>query len=149
MRAVVQRVKEASVKVNAETVGRIGPGLLILLGVGTEDTPRDSETLAEKIAHLRIFADEKGLMNRSLLESGGSALVVSQFTLWGDCSKGRRPSFVRAARPETARDLYERFVSAMQARGVATATGRFQEEMAVHLVNDGPVTLILESAKVP
>jgi D-tyrosyl-tRNA(Tyr) deacylase len=147
MRAVVQRVKQARVEVNGITVGEIGAGLLILLGVGEKDTEKDSDYLARKVAHLRIFSDEEGLMNRSVSEAGGAALVVSQFTLWGDCIKGRRPSFTRAARPEKARELYEHFVSVLRSEGLPVSTGRFQEMMDVHLVNDGPVTLLLDSEK--
>ena len=147
MRAVVQRVKESKVEVKGETVGAIGPGLLIFLGVGDDDSEKDSAYLADKIAHLRIFPDEKGLMNLSLTDSGGAALVVSQFTLWGDCRKGRRPSFARAARPEMANRLYEHFIGLMREKGLRIATGRFQEMMDVFLVNDGPVTLMLDSKK--
>jgi len=147
MRAVIQRVKESRVEVNGEVVGRIGPGLLVLLGVGQGDTEKDGDYLAGKIATLRIFPDENGLMNLSLLDTGGSALVVSQFTLWGDCRKGRRPSFAHAARPQTARALYEDFIERMKAMKVRVASGRFQEMMDVHIVNDGPVTLLLDSGK--
>ena len=147
MRAVVQRVKQASVAVEGRTVAEIDQGLLIFLGVGGGDSERDGDHLAKKIAHLRIFADNKGLMNLSLLEKGGKALVVSQFTLWGDCRKGRRPSFARAARPEGARALYEYFVRALRGMGLQVATGQFQEMMDVHLINDGPVTLMLDSQK--
>jgi D-tyrosyl-tRNA(Tyr) deacylase len=135
------------VEVNGEVVGAIGPGLLILLGVGREDTERDGDYLAAKIATLRIFPDENGLMNLSLLDTGGSALVVSQFTLWGDCRKGRRPSFAHAAPPEAARALYEDFIERMKAMRIRVASGRFQEMMGVHIVNDGPVTLMLDSGK--
>lgn len=145
MRAVVQRVKEAKVEVEGKVVGQIGRGLLIFLGVGKEDSEKDGEYLANKIVHLRIFPDDQDLMNLSLVDTGGEALVVSQFTLWGDCRKGRRPSFTRAARPETARILYMDFISRVGARGVKVATGEFKEMMNVHLVNDGPVTLILDS----
>jgi D-aminoacyl-tRNA deacylase len=145
MRAVVQRVKESRVEVKGRTVGEIGPGLLILLGVAQEDTEQDSEHLANKIAHLRIFSDERDAMNLSLLDVSGAALVVSQFTLLGDCRKGRRPSFIRAAPPERARRLYEDFVRSLREKGVKVETGEFQAMMDVHLVNDGPVTLILES----
>jgi D-aminoacyl-tRNA deacylase len=148
MRAVVQRVKESRVEVKERVVGRIGPGLLVLLGVGQGDTTKDCEYLANKIAHLRIFSDEKGFMNFSLLDTKGAALVVSQFTLWGDCRKGRRPSFVKAASPETARTLYEHFVELLKKTGLPVATGRFQEMMDVHLINDGPVTVMLDSARV-
>jgi len=147
MRAVIQRVKEARVEVKGRTVGAIGPGLLVFLGVGKEDTEKDCEYLADKVTNLRIFPDAKGLMNRPLLETGGAVLVVSQFTLWGDCRKGRRPSFVRAAEPGLAKALYERFISLLQGKGLSVATGIFQEMMAVHLINDGPVTLILDSEK--
>jgi len=147
MRAVVQRVKESRVEVKKRVVGQIGPGLLILLGVGQDDTLKDCEYLAGKISHLRIFSDEKGFMNLSLLDTKGAALVVSQFTLWGDCRKGRRPSFVKAAPPEPARDLYEHFVELLKREGLTVATGMFQEMMDVHLINDGPVTLMLDSHK--
>jgi D-tyrosyl-tRNA(Tyr) deacylase len=147
MRAVVQRVKESKVEVKGETIGAIGPGLLIFLGVGEGDSDGDGTYLADKIANLRIFPDEKGLMNLSLMDTGGAALVVSQFTLWGDCRKGRRPSFVKAARPEMANELYEHFVSQLRGKGLQIATGRFQEMMDVFLVNDGPVTLMLDSKK--
>ena len=147
MRAIVQRVKESKVEVKGETVGAIGSGLLIFLGVGQEDAEKDGVYLADKIANLRIFPDEKGLMNLSLLDTGGAALVVSQFTLWGDCRKGRRPSFAKAARPERANELYEHFIGLMKNKGIQVATGRFQEMMDVGLVNDGPVTLMLDSRK--
>jgi D-tyrosyl-tRNA(Tyr) deacylase len=147
MRAVVQRVKSARVEVKGETVGKIGRGLLVLLGVGESDSERDSDYLGRKIAHLRIFSDEKDLMNRSLIEIGGMALVVSQFTLYGDCIKGRRPSFTRAAPPAKAKTLYEHAVSILRGEGVPVSTGIFQEMMDVHLVNDGPVTLLLDSEK--
>jgi len=147
MRAVVQRVKEARVEIGRVNVGEIREGLLVFLGVGEGDTEKDSVYLARKIAHLRIFSDEKDLMNRSVVDIGGAVLVVSQFTLWGDCIKGRRPSFTRAARPEMARELYEHFVGALQREGLSVSTGRFQEMMEVHLVNDGPVTLLLDSGK--
>ncbi|OQY49736.1 MAG: D-tyrosyl-tRNA(Tyr) deacylase [Desulfobacteraceae bacterium 4572_87] len=148
MRAVVQRVKESRVEVKKRVVGQIGPGLLILLGVGQDDTQKDCEYLANKIVHLRIFSDEKGFMNLSLLDTKGAALVVSQFTLWGDCRKGRRPSFVKAAPPETAKELYDHFVELLKETGLTVATGRFREMMDVHLINDGPITLMLDSAKV-
>jgi len=145
MLAVVQRVKESSVSVADEAVARIGPGLLVLLGVACEDTSKDVTYLADKIPHLRIFEDDQGKMNRSLLETGASMLVVSQFTLLGDCRKGRRPSFIKAARPEVAIPLYELFVSQVGDKGIHVETGRFQAMMAVKLINDGPVTLILNS----
>ena len=147
MRAVVQRVKEARVDVEGRTVGEIGHGLLVLLGVGEGDSEKDCEYLANKIGHLRVFSDDQGLMNLSLVEIEGAVLVVSQFTLWGDCRKGRRPSFTRAARPEKAKELYEHFVGIFRGKGLRTASGEFQEMMDVHLVNDGPVTLILDSSK--
>jgi D-tyrosyl-tRNA(Tyr) deacylase len=145
MRAVVQRVSEASVRVESELVGRIGRGLLVLLGVSTTDTEKDVDYLSEKIAHLRIFEDPDGKLNRSLLETGGELLVVSQFTLLGDCRRGRRPSFTAAAEPEHAARLYERFIRRTAGLGVRVQSGRFQALMAVSLVNDGPVTLILDS----
>ena len=148
MRAVVQRVKEAKVDVAGRTVGEIGPGLLVFLGVGNRDSEKDCDYLAGKIAHLRIFSDEQGLMNRSVLETNGEVLVVSQFTLWGDCVKGRRPSFTRAAPPEKARMLYEHFTRLIREKGLKVATGVFQEMMEVHLVNDGPVTILLDTEKV-
>jgi len=147
MRAVVQRVKNARVDIEGQTVGEIGHGLLVFIGVGEEDSEKDAEYLADKIANLRIFSDEKDLMNLSLLDIGGSALVVSQFTLWGDCRKGRRPSFAKAARPETAKGLYEHFMALLQVKGVKVASGRFQEMMDVHILNDGPVTILLDSTK--
>ena len=145
MRAVIQRVAESRVSVDGEVVGAIGRGLLVLLGVARGDTPADATLLAEKIVHLRIFEDAAGKMNRSLLETGGQMLVVSQFTLLGDCRKGRRPSFARAAAPDLAQNLYEDFVQKARAAGVTVATGRFRAMMAVSLTNDGPVTLIVES----
>ena len=147
MRAVVQRVRESRVEVKGSIVGSIGPGLLIFLGAGAGDTEKDCSYLAEKIANLRIFPDKGGLMNLSLLDTGGSALVVSQFTLWGDCRKGRRPSFAKAARPEMARNLYEHFIECLKEKNIPVSTGRFQEMMDVHLINDGPVTLLLDSAR--
>ena len=145
MRAVVQRVKESSVSVKNEITGKIGNGLLVLLGISKSDQARDADYLADKIANLRIFEDENGKMNKSLLEIHGEMLIVSQFTLMGDCRKGRRPSFVEAAGPELAEKLYREFVEKVASHGVPTATGRFGAMMRVHLVNDGPVTLLLES----
>ena len=145
MRAVVQRVTHSSVSVENHIVGEIGAGLMVLLGVAQEDSEQDAAYLAEKIIHLRIFEDESGKMNRSLLESGGAMLVVSQFTLLGDCRKGCRPSFVTAAPPQKAQQLYDYFVEQVCAKGVSTATGQFRAMMQVALVNDGPVTLIVES----
>jgi D-tyrosyl-tRNA(Tyr) deacylase len=145
VRAVVQRVAEASVSAEGRPLAAIGPGLLILLGVGRGDDERDASFLAEKIAHLRILADDERKMNRSLLDAGGEALVVSQFTLHGDCRKGRRPDFTRAAPPAEAERLYEYFIGELAARGVPTRAGEFGAMMAVSLVNDGPVTLIVDS----
>lgn len=146
MKAVLQRVTSARVQVDERTVGEIGKGLLILLGVAGEDHEADAKWLAEKIASLRIFPDSQGKMNLSIKEAAGSALVVSQFTLLGDCRKGRRPSFDKAAPPEKAESLYQRFVEMLrQGGGLSVATGTFGAMMAVSLVNDGPVTLILNS----
>lgn len=145
MRAVVQRVKECTVAVKGESVGSIGKGLLVFLGVHREDTPAGAEYLAQKIASLRIFEDDTGKMNRALVEVAGSILVVSQFTLYGDCRKGRRPSFIDAAPPDLAETLYGHFIESLRRIGVPVETGRFQAMMEVTLVNDGPVTLILES----
>jgi D-aminoacyl-tRNA deacylase len=145
MRAVVQRVTQSAVMVDGELVGAIGPGLMILLGVGREDLESDADDLAKKIAHLRIFEDADGKMNRSLLETGGAMLVVSQFTLLGDCRKGRRPSFVAAAPPQKAEALYQRFTDRVRAMGIDVSTGKFRAMMQVSLINDGPVTLIVET----
>lgn len=145
MRAVIQRVTYAKVEVEGSVVGEIGLGLLVLLGVAKGDSAADADFLAAKISQLRIFPDEAGKMNRSVLEAGGSMLAVSQFTLYGDCRKGRRPSFDAAAAPEEARALYEHFVEAARAAGLQVATGVFQADMKVSLLNDGPVTLIVES----
>jgi D-aminoacyl-tRNA deacylase len=145
MRAVVQRVNSAKVEVDGVVVGEIGAGVMVLLGVAKEDSEAGAEFLAEKITGLRIFSDEAGKMNLSLMETGGAMLAVSQFTLYGDCRKGRRPGFDRAAPAEQARGLYEHFVAAARAKGVRVETGVFQADMQVSLVNDGPVTLILES----
>ncbi|MEW6143900.1 MAG: D-aminoacyl-tRNA deacylase [Thermodesulfobacteriota bacterium] len=147
MRAIVQRVKEARVEVEGETVGRIGEGVLVLLGAGKDDTEEDAEYLAEKILGLRIFEDSEGKMNLSVTDTGGSVLVVSQFTLYGDCRKGRRPSFDKAAAPEVAERLYELFVDKLRERGAKVETGRFRAMMEVHLVNWGPVTLMLDSKR--
>src|SRR4051794_31970666 len=145
MRAVLQRVRRASVHVEGELIGQIGPGLLVLLGVAPADTAEHARWLADKVVTLRVFADDAGKMNRDVAESGGGVLVVSQFTLYGDCRKGRRPSFVAAAPPEIAIPLYEAFIDAVKAHGVPVATGRFGAMMQVELVNDGPVTLIVDS----
>lgn len=144
MRAVVQRVRRASVEVEGEVVGAIGPGLLALVGVTHDDGPAQAEKLAGKLAHLRIFDDDAGVMNRSLLDSGGEALVVSQFTLYGDTGKGRRPSWIAAARPEHAEPLVGAVVDALRGLGPTVATGTFRADMLVELLNDGPVTLIVE-----
>jgi D-tyrosyl-tRNA(Tyr) deacylase len=144
MRALLQRVRRAEVRTGGEVVGRIGPGLVVLLGVGQDDDERSAESLAAKTAKLRIFADAEGRMNRSILDEGGEALVVSQFTLFADARKGNRPSFVRAAPPERADALYLRYVAALEAAGVPVATGTFQAHMEVELVNDGPVTIWLD-----
>ena len=145
MKAVVQRVDEASVTVEGEIVGQIGVGLLILVGVGHDDEEKDAQWLAKKVSHLRIFEDEQGKMNISVKDKGGSILAVSQFTLYGDCQRGRRPSFASAARPEKAEPLFERFVDLVRAEGVECQTGRFQTHMDVRLHNDGPVTLWIDS----
>jgi len=145
MRVVLQRVKEANVSVDGATVGSIGTGLVVLLGVTSTDSRKDADYLVEKIIHLRIFPDEARKMNRSLIEAGGALLVVSQFTLYGDCKKGRRPSFDDAAPPDQARDLYDYFVECLRFRNVPAETGVFQAEMQIQLVNDGPVTFILDS----
>jgi D-tyrosyl-tRNA(Tyr) deacylase len=147
MRAVVQRVSRAKVTVNERVSGEIGLGLLVLLGVGQEDTENDASYLAEKIVGLRIFEDSDGKMNRSVLEVSGSVLVVSQFTLYGDVRRGKRPSFDAAAPPGEARRLYEFFVDCIRAAGLRCETGRFQEMMQVELANEGPVTILLDSAK--
>ena len=145
MRALLQRVTEARVTVDQVISGEIGAGLLVLLGVSKLDTEADAEFVAQKVLNLRIFEDENGKMNRSLLDTGGAMLVVSQFTLYGDCRKGRRPSFDDAAPAEQARALYEKFVNIAHRAGPRVETGIFQAHMAVSLVNDGPVTLIVES----
>jgi len=147
MRAVVQRVLQARVEIEGRTVGAVDKGLLAFLGVGREDEPEDARYLADKIVNLRVFSDDEGKMNRSVLEIGGGVLAVSQFTLWGDCRKGRRPSFVDAAPPEKAESLYESFLEALRRHPVEVASGRFQAMMEVRLVNDGPVTLLLDSRK--
>ncbi|MCI0352922.1 MAG: D-aminoacyl-tRNA deacylase [Acidobacteriales bacterium] len=147
MRAVVQRVSRAKVTINGEIAGEIGTGLLVLLGVSQTDSETAADYLAEKIIGLRIFEDAEGKMNRSVQDTGGQVLVVSQFTLYGDVRRGKRPSFDAAARPELARKLYEYFVEKLRAAGVRCETGRFQEMMQVELVNDGPVTILLDSGK--
>lgn len=145
MRAVLQRVERASVEVEGETVGSIGAGLLVLLGVAKGDTSAHADYLADKILNLRIFSDDAGKMNRSVIEAGGGILAVSQFTLYGDCRKGRRPSFDGAAPPELARPLYEYFVERLRAGKLLVETGVFQASMKISLVNDGPVTFVLDS----
>jgi len=147
MRAVLQRVTRASVRVGGETVGEIGPGLLVLLGVARDDGESDAVYLVEKVLNLRVFEDAEGRMNLSLAEAGGALLAVSQFTLYGDARKGRRPSWFDAAPPELARPLYEFFVTEARARGARAETGSFQAMMEVELVNDGPVTILLDSRK--
>ena len=145
MRAIIQLVKQASVTVEDKTIGQIGQGLLVLLGVGKTDTEEDAGYLADKITGLRIFPDDNAMMNRSLLDVGGEMLVVSQFTLYGDCRKGRRPSFNQAGPPELANQLYETFCQKVREKNIEVATGKFQAMMQVSLVNDGPVTIILDS----
>ena len=147
MRAVLQRVTRASVRVEGETVGEIGPGLLVLLGVARDDAEADGRYLLEKILGLRVFDDAEGRMNLSVVETGGALLVVSQFTLYGDVRRGRRPSWVEAAPPETAEPLYESFVEGARRAGLRVETGSFRRMMEVELVNDGPVTILLDSRK--
>jgi D-tyrosyl-tRNA(Tyr) deacylase len=147
MRAVVQRVTQAEVSVDGEIVGKIGAGLCVLVGVGSADADSDADSLADKVVRLRLFEDEAGKMNRSLLDVGGALLAVSQFTLYADLSKGRRPSFGDAMEPGRAAELFARFCDACRQLGVAVATGRFRTHMSVSLVNDGPVTLLLDTAK--
>ncbi len=145
MRLVVQRVKAASVNIDGKTVGEIGSGLLVLVGVSHSDTAADAAFLAKKTVNLRIFDDENGVMNRSVLDTGGAILAVSQFTLYGDCKKGNRPSYIEAAPPDKGLKLYEEYVKQLRESGPHVETGIFQAEMEVSLVNDGPITLILES----
>jgi D-aminoacyl-tRNA deacylase len=147
MRIVVQRVSGASVRVEGRVTGEIGPGLVLLVAVGREDTAATASAMAEKAANLRIFNDDAGKMNRSLLDTGGAVLAISQFTLYGDARGQRRPSFLQAAPPELGKELYEEFVGAMRGLGVRVETGVFQAHMAVELVNDGPVTILLDSEK--
>jgi D-tyrosyl-tRNA(Tyr) deacylase len=148
MRAVLQRVSRASVTVDGRVSGEIGAGLVVLLAVGREDAAATAASMAEKIANLRIFSDDDGKMNRSLLDTGGAVLAVSQFTLYGDARGQRRPSFIQAAPPELGKSLYEEFVRALAALGVRVQTGVFQADMSVELVNDGPVTILLDSEKI-
>ena len=147
MRAVVQRVTEASVTVEGEVIGNIGRGFMVLLGVHRNDGPSDGDYIADKIVNLRIFEDEAGKLNLSLLETGGAVLIISQFTLYGDARKGRRPSFIDAASGEPALQLYESVCDKVAAAGITVARGRFGADMKVHLINDGPVTLLLDSRK--
>ncbi len=147
MRAVVQRVLKAGVTVAGEEVGAIGKGYMVLLGVEENDTGEDAEYIAEKLVGLRVFEDQEEKMNLSLLDVGGSMLIVSQFTLLGDCRKGRRPSFVHAAAPDKAENLYKQVVDVVKSRGINVATGRFRTHMEVSLVNDGPVTMLIDSRK--
>lgn len=147
MRCVVQRVSSASVRVEGETVGEVGPGMMVLIGVSDTDTDADLKYMADKVPHLRIFDDENGVMNKSVLDVGGSILAVSQFTLYGDARSGRRPSYIRAAKPDAARALYDRLVAAWRALGLKVETGIFRTEMQVSLVNEGPVTLLLDSER--
>ena len=147
MRAVVQRVTEAKVSVNGKVTGKIGRGLLVFLGVAGRDSEEDANYLAIKIPQLRVFEDAEGRFDLSLVNVKGQILVVSQFTLFGDCRKGRRPSFTEAAEPQRARELYQRFVNNVKEQGISVATGEFQARMKVQLVNDGPVTLLLDSKK--
>lgn len=147
MRAVVQKVTSSKVTVDEEVVGQIGSGLLVLLGVTHDDTSKDVDYMIDKITNLRIFEDENGKMNLSLKDVGGEILAVSQFTLYGDCRRGRRPSFSDAARPEVANPLYEEFVKKVKDQGINVGTGKFGAHMMVDLTNDGPVTILLESRK--
>jgi len=147
VRAVVQRVSEASVSVDGKVTGSVGAGLCVLVGVGTQDTADDAQWLAGKVADLRVFEDEQGKMNRSVIDVGGSVLAISQFTLFGDARKGTRPGFIDAARPEQAQPLYDAFCAGVRARGVTVAEGVFRATMQVHIVNEGPVTLLLDSKK--
>ena len=147
MRAVLQRVSTASVRVDEQIIGEIKSGWLVLLGVAKGDTEADADRLADKVVGLRAFADDEGKMNRSVLEVSGSVLVVSQFTLLGDCRGGRRPSFIEAADPTEAEQLYLRFAAQIQSQGLEVATGKFRADMKVELINDGPVTLLLDSRK--
>ena len=147
MRAVVQRVSQANVTVDNEKVGEIGPGIMVLIGVADTDTDKDLKYIIDKVMNLRIFDDENGVMNRSVIDAGGSILAVSQFTLYGDARGGRRPSYIRAAKPEPADAMYERAVAAWRENGIHVETGRFRTEMMVSLVNNGPVTILLDSEK--
>ena len=147
MRAVVQRVANASVTVGEETVGAVGAGLMVLIGVSKEDTDKDLKYIVEKVMNLRVFDDENGVMNRSVLDVGGSILAVSQFTLYGDARGGRRPSYIRAAKPDKADELYEQLIARWRDKGIHVETGIFRTDMQVSLINDGPVTILLDSEK--
>ena len=147
MRCVVQRVTRAKVTVGDEVTGEIGKGMVALIGVSTEDGPADLKYIAEKVMHLRIYDDENGVMNKSILDAGGAILAVSQFTLYGDARGGRRPSYIRAARPEKANEMYETMIARWREMGIRVETGRFRTEMQVSLVNEGPVTILLDSEK--
>tara|TARA_B100000579_G_C22582534_1_gene734191 strand:+ start:50 stop:499 length:450 start_codon:yes stop_codon:yes gene_type:complete len=147
MRAIIQRVREAKVEVEGQVVGAIGPGLLVLVGAGEGDESGDAGYIAKKVGDLRIFSDDQGLMNLSVQDIGGAVLAVSQFTLFGDCRKGRRPSFVKALEPQAAKKLFEEVCEGIRNRGIPVETGIFQADMQVHLLNDGPVTLMLDSKK--
>lgn len=147
MRTVVQRVSKAQVSIEGDVKGVIGKGLVILLGIRREDTTKELQWLVDKVVHLRIFEDESGKMNKSLTDIGGEMLIISQFTLYGDCRKGRRPGFSTAAPPAIAEPLYQLFIEEVKAKGITVATGTFQAEMQVELINDGPVTLLLDSEK--
>lgn len=148
MRAVVQRVSRAEVRVEGNVIGRIGPGLVALIGIAREDAPETGQAMADKIVHLRIFDDQKGRMNLDVREAGGAVLAVSEFTLYGDCRKGRRPSYTDAAAPDAALPLYQAFVDSLRALGVKVETGEFRAMMELDLVNDGPVTLLLDSDRI-
>lgn len=148
MRAVIQRVSKASVKVDGETIGSIGAGLLIFLGVGETDTESDLKYIADKSVGLRIFSDENDKMNLSVEDIGGEVLVISQFTLYGDCRKGKRPSFSKSMEPVTANKMYEQFIAELKSRGIKTEHGEFGADMKVELLNDGPVTILLDSSKI-
>ncbi len=147
MRCVVQRVSSSSVSVEGRTVGTIGPGLMVLIGVSVDDTETDLRYMAEKVPNLRIFDDDNGVMNRSVLDVGGSILAVSQFTLYGDARGGRRPSYIRAAKPDKADGLYEQLIARWREKGIHVETGVFRTDMQVSLINDGPVTILLDSEK--
>ncbi|MFA5317900.1 MAG: D-aminoacyl-tRNA deacylase [Patescibacteria group bacterium] len=145
MRAVVQRVKESRAKIDEEIIGEINQGLLVLLAVHKDDTEKDIVWMAKKIAQLRIFGDEDCKMNKSVKDTGGEILIVSQFTLYGDCGRGNRPSFITSARPEKAKEFYEKFLEQIRSAGIKVATGKFQEHMELELINDGPTTIIIDS----